>query len=115
MTFTHAGESKTVSVARGYNAQTVYYSASGNVGTVKITNFYGTTPEQLRGALKYMSENAVTSIIFDVRNNAGGLVRYAAECIDILAPVAAEVRAQSPLRSIMTERLLRPLPPTPTA
>lgn len=90
VTFTHAGESKTVSVARGYNAQTVYYSASGNVGTVKITNFYGTTPEQLRGALKYMSENAVTSIIFDVRNNAGGLVRYAAECIDILAPVAAE-------------------------
>lgn len=90
VTFTHVGESKTVSVARGYAAQTVYYSVNGSVGLIKITNFYSTTASQLEEALKYMNENSVTSIIFDVRNNAGGLIKYAAECIDILAPVATE-------------------------
>lgn len=90
VTFTHEGESKTVSVARGYAAQTVYHSFNGTVGYIKITNFYSTTAAQLEEAIKHMNENSVTSIIFDVRNNAGGVVKYAAECLDLLVPVAAE-------------------------
>lgn len=90
VTFEHGGESKTVSVARGYDAQSVYYSANGSVGYIKLTSFYSTTAEQLKNALKYMNSNSVTSIIFDVRNNSDGIVRYAAECLDILVPVATE-------------------------
>lgn len=90
VTFEHGGESKTVSVARGYDAQFVYYSANGSVGYIKITSFYSTTADQLEKALKYMDSNSVTAIIFDVRNNGDGSVRYAAECLDILLPVATE-------------------------
>lgn len=90
VTFTHGGESKTVSVARGYAAQTVYYSVANNIGYIKITAFYSTTVQQLEKALKHMSSNSVSSIIFDVRNTDTGLIANAVECIDILVPVATE-------------------------
>lgn len=90
VTFTHGGESKTVSVARGYAAQTVYYSVENNIGYIKITAFYSTTAQQLEKALKHMSSNSVSSIIFDVRNTDTGLIANAVECIDILVPVATE-------------------------
>ena len=90
VTFTHGGESKTVSVARGYAAQTVYYSVANNIGYIKITAFYSTTAQQLEKALKHMSSNSVSSIIFDVRNTDTGLIANAVECIDMLVPVATE-------------------------
>lgn len=90
VTFKHGDTEKTVSVARGYSAQSVYYSVSNKVGYIKITAFYSTTAEQLEDALDYVSKNSVTSIIFDVRNANTGLIRNAVECIDIIAPVATE-------------------------
>ena len=90
VTYTHDGESKTVSVARGYSAQTVYYTTYGDVGYIKITAFYNTTAEQLKDALDYMSKNKVASVIFDVRNNDIGLIPDVVKCIDILVPVATE-------------------------
>lgn len=88
--FTHDGESKTVSVARGYAAQSVYYSATDKVGYIKITSFYGTTEDQLKDAIKYMESKSVTSIIFDVRNTDTGRIKYATDCIDMLVPVGTE-------------------------
>jgi carboxyl-terminal processing protease len=88
--FTHDGKSHTVSVARGYSAQTVYYSINNNVGYIKITAFYSTTADQLQEALDYMNKKDVTSVIFDVRNNRTGLIPDAVKCIDILVPVATE-------------------------
>ncbi len=90
VTFTHDGKSNTVSVARGYSAQTVYYSINNNIGYIKITAFYSTTAEQLQEALKYMEKKDVTSVIFDVRNNSTGLIPDAVKCIDMLVPVATE-------------------------
>ncbi len=90
VTFTHDGTSRTVSVARGYSAQTVYYSINNNVGYIKITAFYSTTVDQLKEALEYMTEKGVASVIFDVRNNSVGLVSNVVKCIDLLVPVATE-------------------------
>lgn len=90
VSFTHSGESKTVSIARGYSEQTVFYSINGTVGYIKITAFYDTTAEQLKDALKYMSNNSVTSIIFDLRNNNAGTIPNVVDCIDMIVPVATE-------------------------
>ncbi len=90
VTFTHEKTSKTVSVARGYAVQTVYYSINNNVGYIKITAFYSTTADQLTEALKYMSDKGVASIIFDVRNNSTGLISHVVKCIDVLVPIATE-------------------------
>lgn len=90
VTFSHDGKSNTVSVARGYSAQTVYYSINNDIGYIKITAFYSTTAEQLEEALGYMKSKKVASVIFDVRNNSTGLVPDAVKCIDMLVPVATE-------------------------
>lgn len=90
VTFKHGETEKTVSVARGYSAQSVYYSVTDKVGYIKITAFYSTTADQLEDALDYMSEASVTGIVFDVRNTNTGLIRNAVKCIDIIAPVATE-------------------------
>lgn len=90
VTFTHLDESKTVSVARGYEAQTVFYSVNNGVGYIKIVAFYSNTADQLKTAIKYMESNGVKSVIFDVRNNNSGLIEYAVDCIDLIVPVAIE-------------------------
>ena len=88
--FVHGGEAKTVSVARGYSAQSVYYSVNDKIGYIKITSFYSTTEEQLKDAIKYMNSNSVASIVFDLRNTDTGLIEYATDCIDMLVPVGTE-------------------------
>lgn len=90
VTYTHGKDSKTVSVAKGFTIQTVYYSIQGNVGYIKITAFYSDTAAELKKAIKYMNEQSASAIIFDVRNNSDGLVSYATACLDILLPVATE-------------------------
>lgn len=90
VTFKRGETEKTVSVARGYSAQSVYYSVTDKMGYIKITAFYSTTADQLEDALDYMSKNSVTGIVFDVRNTNTGLIRNAVKCIDIITPVATE-------------------------
>ena len=90
VTYSQNGESRTVSIARGYSAQTVYYSINGNVGYIKITAFYNTTAQQLKEAFDYMSKHNITSLIFDVRNNDTGLIPDVVKCIDMIVPVATE-------------------------
>ncbi len=90
VTFKHGETEKTVSVARGYSAQSVYYSVTDKVGYIKITAFYSTTAKQLESALDYMDKNSITSVVFDVRNTSTGLIKNAVECIDVIAPVATE-------------------------
>ena len=90
VTFTHNGTEKTVSVARGYSAQTVYYSIMIEVGYIKINAFYSTTAKELEDALDYMKKNAVISVIFDVRNNNTGLISNVVKCIDLIVPVATD-------------------------
>ena len=90
VTFVHGEETKTVSIARGYDVETVYYSVNDDIGYIRITAFYSTTPEQLQEALSYMTQKNVASVVFDVRNNSTGSISDAVKCIDMLVPVATE-------------------------
>ncbi len=90
VTFVHEGTTSTVSVARGYSAQTVYYSVMEDVGYIKINAFYSTTAKELESALKYMMDKNIASVIFDVRNNNTGLITNVVKCIDMIVPVATE-------------------------
>lgn len=90
VTYARDGAEKTVSVARGYSAQTVYYSIMNEVGYIKINAFYSTTAKELKDALSYMKSNNAASVIFDVRNNSTGLIPNAVKCIDLIVPVATD-------------------------
>lgn len=90
VTYLRGEESKTVSVVKGYSAQSVYYSLNSGVGYVKITDFYATTASQLKSAVDTLVKQGATSLIFDLRGNSNGLYTHAASALDVLVPVASE-------------------------
>lgn len=59
---------------------------SGFIGYIKITGFKENTPEQFISALEGLTANGAVALIFDVRDNGGGLVSALGECLDPLLP-----------------------------
>lgn len=59
---------------------------SGFIGYVKITGFKKNTSEQFIDTLERLNSNGAKALIFDVRDNVGGLVAALEECIDPLLP-----------------------------
>lgn len=80
----------TISVVKGYNAQTVYTEINDTVGYVKITDFYDTTANQLKSAIDDLTKQGATSLVFDLRDCQSGTVSAATSALDVLVPVASE-------------------------
>lgn len=57
-----------------------------DIGYIRISAFKETTSQQYQEQLKMCLDNNVKAIIFDVRNNGGGLVSACSECLDPLLP-----------------------------
>ncbi|HQD73154.1 MAG TPA: S41 family peptidase [Clostridiales bacterium] len=57
---------------------------------MRITDFYKNTASQFKDAVERLKSESVTGLIIDVRNNSKGEIRYAAEVIDVLVPLATE-------------------------
>ncbi|NLP25896.1 MAG: PDZ domain-containing protein [Clostridiales bacterium] len=57
-----------------------------NIGYIEITNFNSTTSMQFKDALDKLLDDGAKGIVFDVRNNPGGLVDITLQCLDILLP-----------------------------
>ena len=71
----------------GYVSTTIdYQMTSGNVGYIKIRQFDSTTPSELDYAIRALSGAGATSLVFDLRDNAGGVLDEAIRCIDLLCP-----------------------------
>ncbi len=64
----------------------VYAHMIGTVGYIQITTFDEATTEQFKTAVQSMIDQGATGLIFDVRNNGGGLVDATAAMLDYLLP-----------------------------
>lgn len=58
-----------------------------SIGYVRVTAFYENTPEQFKATVSSLVEQGVTGLIFDLRDNAGGLRTAAEEVIAYLMPL----------------------------
>lgn len=56
------------------------------IGYIKISGFKQNTPQQFNDALDEIIQNGVKGIIFDLRENGGGLVDALEDCLDPLLP-----------------------------
>ena len=56
------------------------------IGCIRITNFKKNTPQKFVDTLERLTSNGAKAIIFDVRDNAGGIVDSLSECLDPLLP-----------------------------
>lgn len=57
-----------------------------NIGYIKIKSFKQNTSQQFLSALESLTANGAESLVFDVRDNGGGLVTSLEECLDPLLP-----------------------------
>ena len=82
-----AAASKTAELTHsGYTSTTVDYQLLDNVGYIRIRQFDGTTPSELDYALRTLTANGAASLVFDLRDNGGGILEDAINCIDLIAP-----------------------------
>ena len=56
------------------------------VGYIKISGFKKNTPQQFIDTLERLTSNGAKAIIFDVRDNGGGIVDSLSDCVDPLLP-----------------------------
>jgi carboxyl-terminal processing protease len=56
------------------------------VGYIKIDGFKKNTPQQFVDTLERLTSNGAKALIFDVRDNGGGIVEALGECVDPLLP-----------------------------
>ncbi len=74
-------------ITRGdYTAESVYSRMIGSVGFITITSFTQATPEQFNDALEWVLSKNATALVFDLRNNSGGLVEETNQVLDKLLP-----------------------------
>ena len=82
-----AGEHSADLTHFGYSATTVdYRMLQDNVGYIKIRQFDAGTPSELDYAIRSLSAGGAASLVFDLRDNGGGLLDDAISCIDLVAP-----------------------------
>ena len=56
------------------------------VGYIKIKSFKKNTPQQFIDTLERLTSNGAKAIVFDVRDNGGGIVDSLSDCVDPLLP-----------------------------
>lgn len=62
------------------------YALDDKIGVIKISEFNDSTPAQFKSAIEALTNDGVTSLVFDVRNNPGGTVVSVIEMLDYLLP-----------------------------
>ncbi len=92
-----AEESTSAVTRRSYTVTTVdsQYVESGSYGYIKIRDFTANTASELDYAINQMKNAGATSLIFDLRDNAGSNLTAAIECIDLICPESTIANAVS--------------------
>ncbi len=80
-------------VRKANDLQTVEWEMYGSIGYIRITGFNGNTDTQFLEALEGVQKQNAAGIIFDLRNNGGGLVNATCECLDRLVGEGDLVKA----------------------
>lgn len=65
---------------------TISYRLIGDSGYIKISKFDETTFDDFKNAVSDLQSQGATGLIFDVRNNPGGLLDSVADVLDYLLP-----------------------------
>ena len=66
----------------GYTSTTVDYQMLDSVGYIKIRQFDGSTPSELDYAIRSLTTSGAQSLVFDLRDNGGGVLDDAISCIE---------------------------------
>lgn len=80
-------EKKFIIVRKSFDLKTVKGQLfDGRIGYIRITNFRENTAEQFQEKLEELTANGAEALVFDVRNNSGGLLSALQQMLDPLLP-----------------------------
>lgn len=63
-----------------------YKMLDNNIGYIQISQFTGSTDKEFEKAFEDLESQGMTSVIYDLRNNGGGIVDTATNILDYLLP-----------------------------
>ncbi len=68
--------------------QSVYYRMCNGsaIGLIRITGFNANTPKQFKTAVDTLTEQGMSAVVFDLRNNPGGQLNSVASILDQILP-----------------------------
>ena len=79
-----------------YTSTTVSYSVIyGNIGYIRFDSFDTNTASEFKKAYNSLKDDGVTSLLFDVRNNAGGTLESVCKILDAILPKGVIVTVES--------------------
>ncbi|MCI2046298.1 MAG: S41 family peptidase [Faecalibacterium sp.] len=92
-----AEENTSAVTRRSYTVSTVDYQyvENGSYGYIKIRDFTEATASELDYAINQMTSAGATSLVFDLRDNAGSNLNAAIDCIDLICPESTIASAVS--------------------
>ena len=90
------GQSRTVTLERRkIETQPVSYEMlEGNVGYIRLSNFYDRSAQQLCAAVDDLVAQGAEGLVFDLRSNGGGYLSELTEMLDHLLPEGPIFRSQ---------------------
>jgi carboxyl-terminal processing protease len=88
LTVSKDGKSMSISVdcKKNYKNPVSYEMKDNNVGYIKIENFNAGASDEAKKAVQSLINLGATSLVFDVRDNPGGLVSELTKLLDYLLP-----------------------------
>lgn len=87
ITYTSNGKDTTVNIVKGYEAQSVSSKVYGNVGYLKISNFYSTTADRVSQEISKFTSSGLRAIVIDLRSNNSANYDAAMKTLDIFVPM----------------------------
>lgn len=76
----------TVTRARLKSDPVSYELLEGNVGYVRLANFYNGSADHVKAAVEELLDQGAVSFVFDMRNNPGGYLNELTDLLDYLLP-----------------------------
>lgn len=85
---------RTLTLPMGFEVPSVLTDHTEEIGYIKLTSFYASTPAQVKTAIDAFVQSGVRAIVLDVRKNQSENVQYAMQTQDVFVPLSDEPAAR---------------------
>jgi len=85
---------RTLSLQTGFEMPSVVTDHTQEIGYIKLTAFYATTPAQVKAAVDTFVQSGVQAIVLDLRKNSSEHMAYAMQTLDVFVPLSDSAAAR---------------------
>ncbi len=87
-------DERTLTLPMGFEAPSVVSENTQEIGYIKLTAFYATTPAQVKTVVDAFVQSGVKAIVLDLRKNNSEHMDYAMQTLDVFVPLSDTAAAR---------------------